>query len=135
MRTLTALLVVVGLVLSMIPAVSHAQGSPVQLSLFNPVQIVPEAKGISGLRLNLIYTKNTTMTGFDVGLVNQTTGSVVGVQWTAVGLVGGDFEGWQSGAVNLTDGRFTGFQSAWLYNSTNHCKGLQIALVNTTETM
>ena len=52
-----------------------------------------------------------------------------------VGMVGGDFVGWQEGLVNLVDGRFKGLQTGLFYNSTNHCSGLQFAIVNTTETM
>ncbi len=113
-----------------------AQSNPIQLSLFNPVQIVPENEAVGGVRLNLIYTKNSAMTGFDLGLVNTTTGSVTGVQWALVGINGGDFTGWQNTAVSIVEGRFEGFQGPWaLYNSAGHCSGLQLGLVNTAETM
>lgn len=141
-------LCVLTLLLTARPAM--AQEKPIQLSLFNPVQIVPEDQGVSALRLNLIYTKNTSMTGFDMGLVNRTTANGIGIMWTGVGMVdgdftgwqgamvgivGGDFVGWQEGLVNLVDGRLKGLQTGLFYNSTNHCNGLQLAIVNTTETM
>ncbi len=46
-------------------SISVSQHKPVQLSLFNPVQIVPESQSISGIRFNLIYGKNVNVTGFD----------------------------------------------------------------------
>ncbi|OGU64264.1 MAG: hypothetical protein A2W30_02320 [Ignavibacteria bacterium RBG_16_36_9] len=56
-----------------------SQGNPIQLALFNPIQIVPEGESVNGIRVNFIYTKNANVTGFDMGLVNQTTGSQLGV--------------------------------------------------------
>jgi len=67
-------------------SVIFSQGNPIQLSLFNPIQIVPEGESVNGIRLNLIYTKNANVTGFDMGLVNQTTGSQLGVQWGGVNI-------------------------------------------------
>ena len=63
-------------------SVMFSQGNPIQLALFNPIQIVPEGESVNGIRLNLIYTKNANVTGFDMGLVNQTTGSQA---WCTVG--------------------------------------------------
>ena len=83
---------------------AFTQGKPIQLALFNPIQIVPEHESISGLRVSLIYGRNDNMTGFDWGLVTSTTGSFTGVQWTFVGLVDQDFEGWQSSFVGITNG-------------------------------
>ncbi|MCP4631734.1 MAG: hypothetical protein GY855_02330, partial [candidate division Zixibacteria bacterium] len=50
-----------------------AQEKPIQLSLFNPIQIFPETDGITGVRLNLLYGRNTKVIGVDFGLVNHTT--------------------------------------------------------------
>jgi hypothetical protein len=122
--------------------------SPFQLSLFNPVQIVPESKSVSGVRLNLIYGKNQNMTGFDWGIANHTTGNESALQIGVVNIVEKDFTGWQDGAVNLTRGKFTGLQSG-LYNESadmhglaygwvnraKNMRGVQIGLVNLTETM
>jgi hypothetical protein len=151
MRSFVLLLAFAAIAIMISPGSASAQEeSPIQLSLFNPVQLVPETKGVSAIRLNLIYTKNASMSGFDFGLVNKTTGDGVGLMWTGVGMtdgnftgwqgsmvgiVGGNFVGWQEGLVNICDGRFKGLQTALIYNTTNHCKGLQFALVNSTETM
>ena len=112
-----------------------AQTRPIQLALFNPIQIFPEQDAISGIRLNLIYSKNTTVSGLDIGLVNHITGSPsVGLQWSLVGIVDGDFTGLQAGMVNLTKQKSEGLQ--WgLYNSGGHVSGVQVGIVNVTDTM
>jgi hypothetical protein len=107
-----------------------SQGNPIQLSLFNPIQIVPEGESVNGIRLNLIYTKNANVTGFDMGLVNQTTGSQLGVQWGGVNLTDGGFTGWQSGFVNISGGNFVGLQTSMVNYHTGHFNGLQFSFVN-----
>jgi hypothetical protein len=111
-----------------------AQGNPVQLSLFNPVQIVPEGEGISGLRLNLIYSKNSSLVGADLGLVNMTTGPQSGVQWGLVGIVDGKFSGWQWNFVSVDRGDFEGLQMG-IYNSAGYVNGLQLGLINNAASM
>ena len=124
-------------------------GEPFQLALFNPLQIRGEDQSITAIRLNLIYGKNVSVTGLDVGIANHCTGGVsLGLQYGLVGLIEGDFMGWQDNAINIINGRFTGFQTAFY----NHCgqgegmqigfvnraagmRGLQVGLVNYTETM
>lgn len=120
------------------PAISSAAdsgGSPISLGLFTPVQIVPEAQGVSGFRFSLFYGNNAFVNGFDLGLVNMTSRGLEGVQWGLVGIVHGDASGWQGNmAANITNGSFTGLQ--WgIYNQANHVKGLQLGLVNNTVTM
>lgn len=112
-----------------------AQDNPFQLSLFNPIQIVPENESVSGIRLNLIYTKNVNVTGFDFGLVNVTTGKQLGVQWGGVNVTEGGFTGWQSGMVNVSHGDFVGLQSSWVNYHGGYFNGLQISIVNYTETL
>ena len=48
-----------------------AQNNPFQIALVTPVQLVPEDDSVSGIRLNLIYGRNTTITGLDLGLINH----------------------------------------------------------------
>jgi hypothetical protein len=107
-----------------------AQNKPIQLSLFSPVQLVPEKNAISGIRLSLLYGKNTNVTGLDWGLVNHcTSGMSTGVQFGLVGLVDADFTGWQSNVVNITKRNFEGLQ--WgIVNYAGHASGLQLGFVN-----
>ena len=55
------------------PLTARAQSKPIQLSLLTPVQIFPEQTPIAGLRLNVLYGRNVSVQGLDVGLVNHTT--------------------------------------------------------------
>ena len=112
-----------------------AQEKPIQLALFAPIQLVPEENAISGIRLSLLYGKNTSVTGLDWGLVSHSTsGRSVGVQFGFVGLVEADFMGWQNTWVNYTKGNFEGFQ--WgVVNYAGHASGLQLGFVNYAVTM
>jgi len=113
----------------------RAQEQPIQLALVAPVQLVPEGRAIRGLRLDLLYGRNTAVTGLDVGLVNHTTrGPSAGLQYGLVNLAGGDFTGWQASLVGVTQGRFTGLQSGAV-NSAGSGSGVQWGMVNVAETM
>lgn len=134
MKTLKSVLLVMILFVSF-SSVIYSQGNPIQLSLFNPIQIVPEGESVNGIRLNLIYTKNANVTGFDMGLVNQTTGSQLGVQWGGVNITDGGFTGWQSAFVNISKGNFVGLQTSMVNYHTGHFNGLQFSIVNYTATL
>jgi len=148
-----ALIVIV--ILSLLPmgtAVrAHAesgQGKPINLALFNPVQIVPETEDVNGLRLSLLYGKNRNMTGLDVSLVGVNSGLFQGVQLGLVSWVEGDVTGLQWATVGQTHGTMNGVQLG-LYNGattlegfqwgainmTDDAHGLQLALLNWTETL
>jgi hypothetical protein len=116
-------------------ALINAQEKPIQLSLFNPIQIFPESSSIAGLRFNLIYGKNANVTGLDLGLVNQTTGTQTGVQWGCVNLTDGGFKGWQDGFVNITKGSSLGLQTAFVNYHLDHFNGLQFSIVNYAATL
>jgi hypothetical protein len=130
-------------------SLAQQEGKPFQLALFNPLQIRDEHASITALRLNLIYGKNVSVSGLDVGIANHCTGGLsLGLQYGLVGFIEGDFMGWQDNAISIVKGGFTGFQSGFF----NHCgkgegfqmgfvnratdmRGFQLALVNYTETM
>ncbi len=111
------------------------QGKPIQLSLFNPIQIVPESESVSGFRFNLIYGKNANVTGLDLGLVNQTTGKEEGVQWGGVNLTDGGFTGWQASFVNVSKGSSVGLQTGTVNYHMGHFNGLQFSIVNYAATL
>ncbi len=112
-----------------------AQEKPIQLALLAPVQLVSEKNAIAGVRLSLLYGKNTYVTGLDWGLVSHcTSGESKGVQFGLVGMVEGGFTGWQNTAVNITKQDFEGFQ--WgVVNYAGHANGFQLGLVNYAMTM
>ncbi len=116
--------------LSMASIPVAAQDRPVQLALFTPVQIFPANYSISGIRISLIYGRNTTITGLDWGLVNHTTkGTSKGVQFGVVGLSDANFTGWQDNWVNIVNENFEGLQFG-LVNYANHANGLQLGFIN-----
>ena len=121
-------MVLLSIALLSIPAV--AQDRPIQLALVTPIQIFPDNYSITGVRLSLIYGRNTSVSGFDWGLVTHTTsGKSVGVDWGGVNLTDANFTGWQSGFVNIVRGDFEGFQYGFV-NYSNHVRGLQLGFVN-----
>jgi hypothetical protein len=112
-----------------------AEEKPIQLSLFNPIQIVPEDQSVKGFRFNLIYGKNATVTGLDIGLVNMSTGLETGVQWGAVSITDGGFVGWQANFASISKGNSVGVQWSSVNYHDGHFHGLQVALVNYAATM
>jgi hypothetical protein len=112
-----------------------AQEKPIQLALFNPVQIFPENTSIAGLRINLIYGKNASVTGLDWGFINSTTGMQTGIQFGVVNLTDGGFKGWQEGFVNVTKGNSVGLQTGIVSHHQGHFNGLQISVVNYAATL
>ena len=130
-----SILFLCALVFTIFNSITLGQGKPIQLSLFNPIQIVPESQSISGFRFNLIYGKNANVTGFDLGLVNQSTGIQKGVQWGGVNLTDGGVTGWQAGFVNISKGSSVGLQTATVNYHDGHFKGLQFSIVNYAATL
>ncbi len=134
MKTVTWSIVVLT-VLCLMPEQGSAQTQPVNLALFNPVQIFPENTAIAGVRINLLYGKNVSMSGFDWGLVNHVgSGGCTGIEWGAVNLCEGVMSGWQAGIVNLGNKNVEGFQWGW-YNSAEYMNGFQLGLVNSAGSM
>ena len=117
-------------------ATVFADDGPIQLALFNPVQIVPEGSSVTAFRLNLIYSKNQSVTGLDLGLVNMCSGGTSkGLQWGAVGINYGSFIGWQGNwLVSIADDNMEGLQTGF-YTRSGHAGGVQIGLLNMTDTM
>lgn len=103
---------------------------PFQVSLVAPIQAFPEEDGVNGVRLSLLYGKNSTLTGLDVGLVSHTTQEFLGFQIGLVGLAEGTFTGVQDNfLVNRVEGSFEGLQ--WgLVNSADAGRGGQVGMVN-----
>ena len=127
---LRALFGFVAVALVLMAAAAVAQERPFQLALVTPIQIFSEDVSITGLRLNLLYGRNQTVTGVDLGLVNHTkSGDSKGIQWGFVNLTDANFTGLQDGWVNITKGDFEGLQWGFV-NYVNHGNGLMIGFVN-----
>ncbi len=129
------------------PAIA-GEAKPVQLALFNPAQLFREDVAVQGVRLSLIYGKNTDVSGLDWGLVSHTTGNSVAWQTGGLGLVEGNFQGLQSNWINITRGKCEGVQwgvfnqagsghglALGFVNVAKDMRGVQVGFVNITETM
>ncbi len=135
MRNLFLTLAALLLILPAVNSYTYAQESPIQVALFNPVQIAPETNSITGLRLSILYGKNANVNGLDVGLVNVTTGNQLGLQYGVVGINEGNFNGWQDNFVSIIKGNLTGLQTGAVNYTGGKATGLQIAIVNYAATM
>ena len=131
-------LVVLALLFIMVLALGSqvsAEKQIIQGSLFYPIQIFPESDIISGFRFNLLYGRQATVTGFDLGLVNHTTtGTSKGVRWGIVNYDEASYLGWQKGVANITMKDFEGFQLGFV-NYAHNANGFQLGLVNYAHTM
>lgn len=107
----------------------EARTTPIQLSLFHPVQIFPAETSVKGLRLNLIYGVNHDVVGIDLGLVNRVTGMAKGYQGGLVGFCEEGFVGWHNHLINLNRGDFVGLQSGF-YSESASGEGIQWGMVN-----
>jgi len=111
-------------------SISFADDKIIQLALFNPVQIFHEENSITGVRLNLLYGSNASVTGLGVGVVNRTTEKKsFGVQWGILGLADRGFVGFQGNGVNVTHYEFKGVQFGFV-NVAENANGLMIGVVN-----
>jgi hypothetical protein len=146
--TMKKLLILMLLCLVLMPAGAHAEGAkPLQLAVFNPVQLVPEDEAIVGGRLSLFYTVNEDVVGLsfvvlgvnrtigdvsgvELGLGNWVEGSAYGVQGGLVNYVGDRFVGLQYGAVNVVEGDFTGLQWGVVNWTEGFMHGVQLGLAN-----
>jgi hypothetical protein len=122
----------VAALLLILPALGAAQSSkPINVALFDPIQIFPEDNSITGVRLNLIYGKNVAMTGIDLGLVNAVgSGEFQGLQWGLINLDDGKATGIQWGGVNIPNGEFTGLEVGWVNFANSNVEGVQYGFVN-----
>jgi hypothetical protein len=107
---------------------------PIQLALLAPIQIFPDSETIIGFRFNLLYGRNASMHGFDLGLVDHITGDFKGAQAGLVGWTEGQLTGVQYGMVSLVTGDFVGAQIGG-FNYAKRGKGLQLGLVNYAESI
>jgi hypothetical protein len=124
------------------------QGKPFQLALFNPVQIVSDEQGVSGVAINILYGKNAFLRGIELGLVNYVAGDAAGAQWGIVNVTGANHLGLQDAFVSITHGKIEGLQlglvtvagstsgfQVGLVNHATNARGLQFGLVNHAVTM
>ncbi len=111
-----------------------AECSPLQVSVWSPVQLVPVEKTVCGIRLDLLYGDNEGVEGIDIGLVNGAD-SLKGIQ---IGVLNwaSEKDSWGIQIGLLVNSRpqvvhyasFTGIQIAGFGNRSGAMKGLQLGL-------
>ena len=106
--------------------------TPVVISLADPIQFPQDNYNVVGLRWDIFYGNNFTVTGLDFGLVGRVNDSFTGLALDAASWVEGDAVGAQlSGLANIVKGNATGLQIGSVVNY-NHgvFTGAQAGLVN-----
>jgi len=91
--------------------------TPLQIALFDPVQIFSEEADVMGLRLNVIYGVNRNVGGVDVGLCNEAQKDFAGIGVGGFVNIAGRAEGvYLAGLGNLTVDGMTGIEIAGFMN-------------------
>ena len=111
-------------------ALAESQTKPIQLSIFDPIQIFNSDTSIHGFRFNLIYGFNRDVSGLDLGFANRAKGDMNGLQWGAINIVEGNATSFQWGLFN-TSRKIKGFQLG-VINHSEAMRGLQLGVINTT---
>ena len=126
MKLILSILVTVVILGAIAPVVYAQETKPINLALFDPVQIFKKDVPIKGFRFNLIYGNNSAMTGLDLGIANWVTGETKGIQWgLVVNYTAGNFTGWQSAPLQKVGGHVLGLQSGLIASINGSGKGLQ----------
>jgi hypothetical protein len=101
---------------------------PIGLSILTPpVQLPSPAHSVFGAMVNLGYGQVTDLTVLDVGIVNNVTRNMIGLEIGPVNIADTCF-GAQVGAIN-TAGTVCGVQIGAI-NMTRNLHGVQLGLVN-----
>ena len=125
------------------------EATPIQLSLWAPVQLFSEDRDVVGLRLGF-HSVNERVSGLDIGLwnqalsnqrgvaigaVNTVDGGYAGFQYGIANLVGETLSGWQGGFFNMTQGEVVGLQTGPMNMGMTVVRGVQIGVVNYAQDM
>lgn len=97
--------------------------TPVQASIWNPLQIYREDWDVYGLRFNLLFGKNKNLYGIDMGLFNEFTDKAMGVQ---LGLMNFD----STMNFDVPDFDSTGNMDEYMKVCRPSFSGLQLGVVN-----
>lgn len=110
-----------------------ASATPVQVSLWSPVQVFPEEQDVRGVRLDLLYGKNRDVYGIDLGVANRATRDFGGIQaglfYNRAGLLAPTNEvpgSWVAAAAEKHDVRTLLVMGRHVY-AAGTARGLQLA--------
>jgi len=104
--------------------------TPLQLSLYAPVQLAPMDSDVYGLRLACPYGVNRNVIGLDCGFWNTSTGKQYGLQLGGLAAFrGGKTYGLNiGGIINFSEGNEYGVSLAGIYNqASGSITGVQFA--------
>ncbi len=102
--------------------------APFQLSIFSPIAFPIEEDNIEGFRFNIIYGKNKSVSGIDIGIIQHTTERSEGFQ-LGVFNCGNTMNGLQLSMVGNETKINNGVQISTGFNISTESNGLQIAPV------
>ncbi len=119
---------------------------PISLGILPNVQTSDADESVNGLRINLVYSHNSSLSGIDWGVVGRTDDGMTGLQLAWVGINKGDLTGVQYNWLYAgTEGEVSGAQfGLWndcetlrglqwgFYSSAGSNHGLQLGLINRT---
>lgn len=108
-----------------VQAQTQAPSTPVQFSLFDPVQWPDNTHDVKGVSLGLVYSAKNNMTGVDLINGSKITGDLKGVHWGLFSVVDGHMTGWQESLWSTVEGDVKGLQGGLLYSRATNVKGLQ----------
>lgn len=113
--------------------------TPLQLAVWEPIQLFPEKFDVYGIRMNLVYGSNQNLTGLDIGGVNvvaeKQTGGQLGLINISENSLGGcaglmnytsNLCGMQFGLLNTAQNSLSGLQAGFFLNLTDFVRGFQL---------
>ncbi len=112
------------------------QEVPLQISIWDPIQLFSDESDVIGPRFSLPYGCNRSLSGIDVGLVNDVKKSLRGIGIGGFVNSSGEAAGiYLAGICNLTGGGFDGIEIAGVMNvfsdtsvlETSTWRGLQLS--------
>lgn len=106
--------------------------TPIQFSFFSPLQAFPAYFRVNGLRLNIPYGNNKTVSGIDLGIANKSEnlyglGCAAFISHRTNEMYGVNI----SGIFNLSQGTDNGFSFAGFYNEVETVNGVQVTALAT----
>jgi hypothetical protein len=106
--------------------------TPLQIALWNPVQLFGEHRDVYGLRCNILYGKNRNISGLDFGMINSSF-NTNGIQIGGIVNHTENMTGFQFSSILNTSQNLSGFQIS-MANIAQEVNGLQLALLGSTST-
>lgn len=101
---------------------AFADTTPAMVSLVTPLQAPSSSYDVEGIRLSLIYGECASLTGADIGIINNTKGEFAGLALGGGNIAGGRLHGAQLGLVNVNNNDTSAWDSISI--------GVQCGLVN-----